>query len=247
MKYDALSRGLLCCVCAGILATTALLGGCGAQTAEETAPTEPADSSLQVRPPVSDSPSPVENTAPSPKPTPIADPSPTPTPDPTPTPLPQGLAALYSGRAEVPVMPEIMADTNLSHRGKILKIREWYYATEDANAGLESCVYDDSYTGFWKDGKLVKVDVREILDPIAPPAKYTGVSYHYYYHDDMPYFAYIIDHDKSNSELRLYFWNGELIRWIANDGVRHDGTHGIYAQYCEGAWEISQILQTLLQ
>ena len=165
-------------------------------------------------------------------------------PTPTPTPRPTDpLDALRDPKAEVSDMPAVMADTNVSQAQKIQNIRDWYYATETTDKpNLSVKKHDDSYTSFWKDGKLVKVDVNERLDPTT--AEHKGIDYHYYYHDGMPYFAYIVDLDRK-TELRLYFWNGSLIRWLENDRVIHETANARYAAYCQGAWEIAQLIETL--
>ncbi len=225
---------------AALILCLAVLCGCGSQSSgfDIQAEGETGNSS-GINAPVQ------EQQLPEPTPTPAPTPMPTPTPAPTPTPTPQpsekpgGIATLYRRpETESPAASEVM-DPALSQKSRIQKIREWYGETEGLGDALESHIYNDDITSFWHEGDLVKVDVREALDT----ATQNGLTYHYYYRDGAPYFAYVVGANP-RSELRLYFWNGELIRWLETDHVIHQTANEKYAAYFDGA---SSIYQSILE
>lgn len=222
-----MKRALLCT----LAALTALLPltGCGEQpTPEEEEPTP------GIHAPVVD----VE-----PEETPDNTPDETP-PPPAATEKPLTLLDALHGAGEfdapTPVSYGIM-DPTLSQTERIQKIRDWYYALDpgiEEKAQYEQRVYDDSFTSFWDGGKLVKIQVVEAIDPAVPD----GTKYHYYYKDGNPYFIYVED---DAHELRLYYWNAEMIRWIETDHVEHDSSNPAYAQYFATSWRLYQVVTAL--
>ena len=60
----------------------------------------------------------------------------------------------------------------------------------------------------------------------------------------MPYFAFVENRTRG-TQLRLYFWNGELIRWMESDGIVHETENSDYALYVNGAWRIFQQMLSL--
>ena len=207
-----------------------LLTGCGMQTLPEGSPA-PGGESPAISGTVGESPTPT----PSPTVTPTASPVVTPAPPPVET--PSGVDLLYTSFGAVPAMPSLLADANLSHDEQIKAIREWYYETENHAGQLARVEYDDNFQSYWYGGVLVKADVTEKLD--ADDHGGSGSVYHYYYHDGMPYFAFI-ENTTRGTQLRLYFWNGELIRWMESDGIVHETENSDYARYIGGAWRIFQ-------
>ena len=164
-------------------------------------------------------------------------PTPTPRPTETPAPMPGGRGALYR-RADASAMPTSVMDPSFTQDQKIKEIRVWFYDTEDlAKANkLDEHIYDENIRSWWNKGELVKAEVKEVLDPAVPD----GVVYQYYYKDGAPYFAYIVG-SSPHTELRLYFWNGILVRWMETDRVVHDMEENVaYAQYCRSAWDLYQ-------
>lgn len=213
-----------------VLSLGLLLSACGAAAPAETEapePDEPTSAGVTVPLPEAD-----------PTPLPTVTPEPSPAETEAPAEQPGGVAMFYSPATEYPEMPALMAETNLSHPEKIQRIRDWYYTTEDPGAALEQHEYDEQYSSFWLLGSLVRADVRET---VAPGHE---ILYHYYYHEAMPYFAYIVD-QYTGAELRLYFWNGELIRYIESDGIVRDYSSDSYADYVDGMWGIFQIMNKL--
>ena len=206
-----------------------LLTGCGMQTLPEGSPA-PGETDPTLSETVGESPTP--------SPSPSAAPSEPPaveTPTPPPVETPTGVDLLYTSFGTVPAMPSVLADPNLSHAEQIQTIRDWYYETEARQ--LTSVEYDANFKSYWYGGVLVKADVTERLD--ADETGGSGTVYHYYYHDGMPYFAFI-ENKARGTQLRLYFWNGELIRWMESDMAVHETENSDYARYVDGAWRIFQ-------
>ena len=208
-----------------------LLTGCGMQTLPEGSPAPGDDDPPALSGTVGESP------APSPSPTVTPSEPPVETPTPTPVETPSGVDLLYTSFGAVPAMPSLLADANLSHDEQIKAIRECYYETEGLGGQLARVEYDENFRSYWYNGVLVKADVTEKLD--ADEAGGSGTVYHYYYHDGMPYFSFI-ENQTRGTQLRLYFWNGELVRWIESDGIAHDTANSDYARYVDGAWRIFQ-------
>ena len=214
-----------------------LLTGCGMQTLPEGSPAPGGGDE-----PPSFSETGGENPTPSPSPaaTPMEPPAETPPPPPVET--PSGVDLLYTSSRAAPAMPAVLADPNLSHAEQIEAIRAWYYETEGRGGQLARVEYDENFQSYWYNGVLVKADVTEKLD--ADEAGGSGTVYHYYYHDGMPYFAFIVNETRG-TQLRLYFWNGALVRWIESDGVVHETENSDYARYVGGAWRIFQQMRDL--
>ena len=232
MMKKELKRALLC-VLAALMALLAL-SACG----EQPAPPEEEENN-DPKPGIH---APVEETAP-------VDPEETDEPE-TPPPAagaeePLTLSdALYGAgefNAPTPVSYNTM-DPTLSQDERIGQIREWFYeldpGIDEKGDRYEKRVYDNSFTAYWDGGKLVKIQVVEALDPTVPD----GTKYNYYYKDGNPYFIYIED---SAHQLRLYYWNAEMIRWIETDGVPHDSSNPAYGQYFATSWRLYQVVTEL--
>lgn len=232
MMNREMKRVLLCT----LAALTALLplGGCG-----EGEPPEEDERTSGIHAPVEET----ENVEPEdvePEETPGASEGETP-PPPAGTAEPLTLIdALYGAGefdAPAPISYGTM-DPTFSQDERIRRIRDWYYETEGNSDQYEQRAYDGSFTSFWDAGKLVKIEVTEAIDPAVPD----GTKYYYYYRDGNPYFVYVED---SAHELRLYYWNGEMIRWIETDHVTHDSGNSSYAQYFDTAWRLYQVVTEL--
>lgn len=227
MMKRKMRKTLLC----ALAALTALLplAGCG----EEPAPPEEEEPAPGIHAPV------IETPEPPPEETPDLSGETPPPAEPSEAPLTL-LDALYGAgefNAPTPVSYSTM-DPTLSQKDRIQKIRDWYYGTEGNDDQYEQRAYDGSFTAFWDDGRLVKLEVAEAIDPAVPD----GTKYYYYYRDGNPYFIYVED---SAHELRLYYWNAEMIRWIETDHVNHDSDNPAYAQYFATAWRLYQVVTEL--
>ena len=129
----------------------------------------------------------------------------------------------------------------LTQDEKIAQIKAWYSELVDATP--EVFYYGDAAAAFWLNGNLVKGEIYELIDPESVDV--TWIQYEYYYHDSDVYFAHIIGYgNRSDLDLRLYFWEGRLIRWIEKDGVKHDSSHESYQQYYEDAtWHFAALTE----
>ena len=126
---------------------------------------------------------------------------------------------------EEPVSPQSPADdwfitADLTQEEKIKYIRSWYY---DFSTYYDS--YYERYTGwegyecFQNTAGFHDLAMIRFRSALGPDGGYTMETY---YNNGKPYFIYLVGSNGDNRELRLYFWNGELIRWIEKDGVVHD-------------------------
>lgn len=95
---------------------------------------------------------------------------------------------------------------------EVLKIRELYNATQSSLRNLSKKTDENGITKYF-DGKnnLLRADIPS--DSVTLYTKY------YYFNDGEIYFAFVFDGRKEN---RLYFKNGELFRWIDEEGEIHD-------------------------
>lgn len=120
----------------------------------------------------------------------------------------------------------------LSQAEKIQTIRDWYQ--EIRGFQLRAVHFGDAAGAYWHGDDLVICEYYEegdvdLVNPI-------GTTYRYYYRDGEPFFAHFTGVDRiEGNALRLYFWDGELIRWKENQDAPHDGSHAIYADYYEQA------------
>lgn len=109
---------------------------------------------------------------------------------------------------------------DLTQEEKIQYIRSWYY---DFSTYYNS--YYDRYTGwegyecFQNTAGFYDLAMIRFRSALGPDGGYTMETYYNY---GKPYFIYLVGSNGDNRELRLYFWEGELIRWIEKDGVVHD-------------------------
>ena len=105
-------------------------------------------------------------------------------------------------------------------------IRQWYAEAEAVRTPGSA---DGPVKRYYVNGALEKVEV-DIPDP-ADAAGATGQKRYYYFKNGVPYFCYFEGYGKDQSQLRLYFWRGELIRWIETDHVTHDSTNAAYLHH----------------
>lgn len=101
---------------------------------------------------------------------------------------------------------------------QIAQIRTWYQAIV-YDPDLESVTFADAATVYLKDGQAVKItEYRQLNDAVDPAAS----TVHFYYHNDIPFFVLIEYDNFQYDEIRLYFANGELIRWIIDKNSPQD-------------------------
>lgn len=138
-------------------------------------------------------------------PTPV---SPTPV-SPTPvTPQPQQPTAV------TPTQP-----TGTDVAAQVEQIRAWYQAIVfDTN--LEAHTFGDAATVYLQNGQIVSVaEYQQIRDAVNPAT----VTIHYYYRNGVPFFVFFEYENYSEyDEVRLYFADGQLIRWIIDQNAPND-------------------------
>lgn len=120
----------------------------------------------------------------------------------------------------------------LTQADKIQKIRDWYQ--EIRGFQLRAVYFGDAAGAYWHGDDLVICEYYEEgdVDMVNP----IGTTYRYYYRDGEPFFTHFTGVDRiEGNALRLYFWDGELIRWKENQDAPHDGSHATYADYYEQA------------
>lgn len=181
----------------------------------------------------------MEKDDPDPEETPEPTESPEPSPPPAVTPVTL-LDALYGAgefNAPKPISYGAM-DPAASQDDRIQQIRAWYYDTQGNLDNYEKRTYDDSFTAYWDNGELLKIEVTEAIDPALPE----GTKYFYYYKAGNPYFIFVQD---DLHQLRLYYWNSEMIRWIETDGVKHDSANAAYDQFYATSWRLYQVVTEL--
>lgn len=135
----------------------------------------------------------------------------------------------------VPETPEPTAETGPDYSAmsqaagqqeRIGLIRQWYAEAEAVRTPGSA---DGPVKRYYIGGELAKVEV-DIPDP-ADAAGATGQKRYYYFKNGVPYFCYFEGYGQDKSQLRLYFWRGELIRWIETDHVTHDSTNAAYLHH----------------
>lgn len=229
MAKKEIKRVLICILAA--LAALLLLGGCGEQPEE---PPEEEDPTPGIHAPVEETDDPDPDETPEVSPDVSGEETP---PAEKPVTLLDALYGAGEFNAPTPVSYGTM-DPTLSQDERIQQIRAWYYGTQGSLDQYETRAYDDNFTAYWDNGELVKLEVTEAIDPSLPG----GTKYFYYYKDGNPYFIFVED---SAHQLRLYYWNAEMIRWIETDGANHDSSNPSYAQYFATAWRLYQVVSTL--
>lgn len=226
------TKQILLCALAALMALL-MLAGCGEQP--EAPPEE--EPTPGIHSPVIETPDPSEEDPPAETPDLSGAEPPPASPSPAPLTLLDALYGAGEFNAPKPISYSVM-DPTLAQNDRIQKIRDWYYGTEGNDDQYEQRAYDESFTAYWDDGALVKLEVVEAIDPAVPD----GTKYYYYYKDGNPYFIYVND---SAHELRLYYWNAEMIRWIESDHVNHDSSNAAYDQYFATAWRLYQVVTEL--
>ena len=225
-------KRLLICMLAALMALLPL-AGCGEQP-----PPEEEEPTPGIHAPVDETGDPDPEETPEVSPSPSGEETPPPA-APSEKPLTL-LDALYGAgvfNAPTPISYGTMEPT-LDQDDRILQIRAWYYGTQGSLDTYEKRAYDDNFTAYWNGGELVKIEVKEAIDPALPD----GTEYFYYYKNGNPYFIFVQD---SAHQLRLYYWNAEMIRWIETDGVEHDSANPAYDQYFATAWRLYQVVTEL--
>ena len=231
MKKKDMKRILLCMLAA--LMALLMLAGCGEQP-----PPEEEDPAPGIHDPVDEKKDPDPEETPEVTPSPSGEETPPPA-EPSEKPLTL-LDALY-GAGEFNAPPPVSygaMDPAATQGERITQIRAWYYDTQGNVDGYEKRVYDNSFTAYWNNGELVKLEVTEIIDPTLPD----GTKYFYYYKNGNPYFIFVQD---DAHQLRLYYWNAEMIRWIETDHVEHDSANPAYDQYFATSWRLYQVVTEL--
>lgn len=104
------------------------------------------------------------------------------------------------------------------HSAQIEQIRTWYREIVN-NPNLQSTVYGTSATVYRNNGQVVCIEEYHQLNDAMDPAMATV---HFYYHNGTPFFIFIEYENYQYDEVRLYFVDGQLIRWIINDNAPND-------------------------
>ena len=111
---------------------------------------------------------------------------------------------------------------------KIRDIRSWYYDFSSYPSEYEKYSGWEGHECFQKTSGFIDLAMVRYRSGIGPDGSCTR---EIYYCNGEPYFVYQIGANGDNDELRLYFWDGELIRWIEKDGVVHDSSNEYYQSY----------------
>lgn len=120
--------------------------------------------------------------------------------------------------SDPPQLPQETAPDPSDISSQIEQIREWYRAIV-SDPTLETVTISDAATVYLKGYDIVSIAEYRQLDDSADPAFAT---IHYYYHYDIPFFIFIEYENTQYDEVRLYFNNGELIRWIIDQNAPQD-------------------------
>ena len=131
-------------------------------------------------------------------------------------------------------------DENLNQQERIKQIKAWYEETIRAQDSLRYKAYADAASAYWNGDTPVSViyPQMEFFDGYD-----VATDNHFYYHNGELYFVFSVKYsDAGQSELRLYFWNGKLIRWIENDGKTHETPNGEYQSVYETAMNAYQFV-----
>lgn len=104
------------------------------------------------------------------------------------------------------------------HEAQIQQIRSWYQGIVNS-PNLQTTTYGTSATVYRLNGQVVSIAEYIQLDTNEPPA---AATVHYYYHNGTPFFVFIEYEHYTYEEVRLYFVNGQLIRWIIDDNSPKD-------------------------
>ena len=109
----------------------------------------------------------------------------------------------------VETQPVVTTSPVMDQEAKIQQIRAWYQnIVLDAN--LERRTYGDAADVYLQKGTIVSITEYHQLNDDFEPAMETV---HYYYHNGVPFFVFIEYDHCEYEEVRLYFDNGQLIRW----------------------------------
>lgn len=118
---------------------------------------------------------------------------------------------------------------------KISSIKCWYNAFVDHMDDCRKSSIRDGWTAYWYEGDVAAVNYQSAVGPDG------SYSESWYYHDGDLYFIYLRGANGDDRVLRLYYWEGKLIRWIEADGIAHntdnDFYDGNYKNGMEYYWE----------
>lgn len=100
----------------------------------------------------------------------------------------------------------------------VTQIRAWYQSiVSDTN--LETHHFGDAATVYLQNGQIASVaEYRQLNDAVDPAM----ATVHFYYHNSEPFFVFIQYSNAQYDEVRLYFADGELIRWIIDQNAPND-------------------------
>ena len=114
-----------------------------------------------------------------------------------------------------------------THEEQLEAIRSWYYDCVE-NMDRYTCIeYDPQYFAYWNGGELVAIVFRSAVGPDGSYVKSR------YYHNGELYFQYLEGANGDDRRIRLYFWKGELIRWMETDRVVHEEYDDFYSSEYE--------------
>ncbi|MBR1660037.1 MAG: hypothetical protein IJ705_06950 [Oscillospiraceae bacterium] len=145
---------------------------------------------------------------------------------PTPTPTPAPSAAPEAS----PAQPSPGFDPALNAKERIERIREWYRAAYTLMSQEGCTYYGQTAAALWHDGELVYTRTHETHPAANGNAAWT-TTYQCYFVQGKPYFMVIQDREAGDGLLRLYFWDGALIRWVEPNGETFDGANANYVPY----------------
>ncbi|MBQ1281096.1 MAG: hypothetical protein IIY16_02490 [Oscillospiraceae bacterium] len=126
----------------------------------------------------------------------------------------------------------------------VLDIRAWYQdIVFDTTLTAEQ--FGDAATVFLRDGEVVSIAEYDQLNDDAAPAMQTV---NYYYRDGEPFFVFITYQNWELEEVRLYFYEGNLIRWIEDDNLPNDNVpHAEWQAYYDRALDAMVNAQNALR
>lgn len=138
-----------------------------------------------------------------------------------------------------PVIEPISTDIS----EQIQQIRTWYRAIV-SDSSLVATTFADAATVYQKDDKIVSVvEYRQLNDAVDPAL----ATVHFYYHDGKPFFVFIEYENAEYDEVRIYFSEGKLIRWIIDQNAPQDNKRNTQWEnyYNEGIMALENAWQAL--
>lgn len=113
--------------------------------------------------------------------------------------------------------------TDISFTNKIAKCKDVYYTTTDELSTYNYEVFGTSATAYYKNGDLRMLKELPEYNPMIDDFSEGEKKKYFYFENGQLYFIFLVDANTS-AEDRLYFYNGQLIRWIDSNSTVHDNS-----------------------